>query len=487
MGSRFDVLLLWLPALVLTAAPQWRTGRRTHVRCPVLAHVREPRRLHRTSSSRACWELVDDSGRWGMGQAGRSAGRGTAAVAALAAALALAAPPAGMADALAPAAATHVYLTNYRNHYICGMWVLPTGADAAVLCYRVGGAPATPAEATACTQPARWFATLEVSGYAATGPAAPPTDFAVFSLTTATGSYGPAALATGETPPPFPAEYLASSPVTATALDLQWRESSSNDANGGFPGRRTGGHGRVGGLPGARAGSPRRRRGVHRGGCRPGGRRDHDCAGDRAPAGRDVHVRGPWPGPRGQPEPVERAHRHRGSPAGLYLAGGGSVRPDLALAPGARQPIRPRRRRTGLPVRCRARSRWRGPAFRPGDTGDRDDSRYAVRSPDGRWQSPRLPARWRSLSHLVAGPRGTAAAVALVGADTCVVARRPGHPWAVRRCLPPGSWVDGLVVDGTGARHVVYVRNDFVRSTETRYYATDARGRWTSRVQSSST
>jgi hypothetical protein len=41
--------------------------------------------------------------------------------------------------------------------------------------------------------------------------------------------------------------------------------------------------------------------------------------------------------------------------------------------------------------------------------------------------------------------------------------------------------VDGVQLDASGSVHVVSVRNDVERSTETRYYASDARGRWMTR------
>jgi hypothetical protein len=47
--------------------------------------------------------------------------------------------------------------------------------------------------------------------------------------------------------------------------------------------------------------------------------------------------------------------------------------------------------------------------------------------------------------------------------------------------------VDGVQLDASGSVHVVFVRNDIQRSTETRYYASDARGRWTTRRLGAST
>lgn len=385
--------------------------------------------------------------------------------------------PTGAAADVAPAAARHVVLTDYRNRIFTAAWVLPPEADAAVLCYRAGGAPATPADASVCSAPSRWSASVEAPGTWGGAPL-PHTDFAVFSLATETGLYGPPALVTGETPPPFPAEYLTSHGVSATALDLTWRESTASDANGGWPFDGPGGtvewvvYGARGSADpvtspptrvvavvpvGAVTSSARIAR-LDRDATYRFGVRGRDQEGNLSDWSELITTAARRPG-------LSLVHGRVGGaswrtlrvPAGRFVA-------DAVLAGDTRTSA--------------VHVGWT--TYAPERAG------YARRSESGAWQAPSLPSGWRALSHLVVGPDHTLTASAWVGDDTCIVHRPPGKRWAVRRCLPPGSWVDGVQLDAAGNVHVVYVRNDIERSTETRYYASDARGRWTARKLASS-
>jgi hypothetical protein len=137
---------------------------------------------------------------------------------------------------------------------------------------------------------------------------------------------------------------LSSSPLTATALDLRWRESSSNDANGGFPGDGpggtvewvvyrarglhladdAGGSSVVAVVPVGDVTTTVRVTGLRRDATYTFGVRGRDQEGNLSP----------WS------ERIATAARR----PGLYLAGGGLRQPDRAPEPGARQPLCPRGR-----------------------------------------------------------------------------------------------------------------------------------------------
>lgn len=382
----------------------------------------------------------------------------------------------GSTDEVAPGPATHGVLVDYRNHIFTAAWVLPADADAAVLCYRPGGAPATPAEATTCSPPARWVASLELPSNW-TDPPLPRTDFAIFSVSTATGTYGPAAPVTGETPPPYPSEYLTSHGVSSTSLDLTWRESTPADVNGGWPFAGAGGtvewvvYGSrwsassgpglptrvVAVVPAGEVLSTARVTGLVRDATYRFGVRGRDAEGNLSDWSELVTTAARRPG-------LSLIHR-RGAGAAWRtdrVPARGHVQWDpVALASD---------RRTGT-----VHVVWS--TYEPDLSADAARSDGARRTTDGRWHHDGVPTLWTQLQHLVVGPEGTRAASAWVGDETCLVSRRPGRRWAVRTCLPPGSWMDGVQVDAGGDLHATYLR-DHPGTSPARYYVTNARGRW---------
>jgi hypothetical protein len=389
---------------------------------------------------------------------------------------AIAAPSSRAAEV--PSAATHIHIESYRNTFI-GFWVLPENADAAVICYRAGGGPSSPAEASSCSPPGRWYAAVDApGGWTPTAPAAPLEDFAVFSVVTAGPTYGPPARFTGEVPPPYPAEYLESTGISNTALDVSWSESRAFDANGGFPASGPGGtvEWLLYSTDGTRApetSDAARLVAVVAQGADPTVVRVTELRRDApytfAVRGRDRegHL-SPWS------EPLTTAARR----PGLSLLDNSSFggRWHAATVPGSRDA------RDGAPLAASARMSRAHVGFTVSAPGARDEAqgaRHVVRGPNGNWRAAALPAAWLSLEHLVLGPDGTLAGTALVGPslNTCLVRRAPRQHWAVRRCLPAG-WFEGVVVDARGRLHVLYTVYDFDHGSEAEFYATDARGRW---------
>jgi hypothetical protein len=378
----------------------------------------------------------------------------------------------------APSAATHIYIQSYRNHLFTGLWVLPEDADAAVICYRAGGGPSSPAEASACSPPGRWGSTVETPG-TWTDPAIPLDDFAVFSVVTAGPTYGPPARFTGEVPPPFPAEYLESTGVSNTAFDLSWRESTAFDANGGWPASGPGGTVEwllysTDGASAPEDSDTARLVAVVAQDADPtvvrvtGLRRDATYTFAVRGRDREGHL-SPWS------EALTTAARRPG--LSLLDNGGPDGRWHAARVPGSRDA------RNGAALTVSARTSRADVAYTasaPGAMGEAQEGHHVIRRPNGTWRAVALPAAWRSLEHLVVGPDGTLAGTALVGPrpDTCLVRRAPRGHWAVRRCLPGGSWVDDVEVDARGRLHVLYTLNDLEHGSATAFYATDARARW---------
>ena len=375
-----------------------------------------------------------------------------------------------------PSAATHIYIESYRNHLFTGLWVLPEDADAAVICYRAGGAPSSPAEASVCSPPGRWGSTVETPS-AWTDPAVPLEDFAVFSVVTAGPTYGPPARFTGEVPPPFPAEYLESTGVSNTALEVRWRESTALDINGGWPASGPGGtvEWLLYSAEGTRSpedSDTSRLVAVVAQGADPTGVR---VTGLRRDATYTFAVRGrdreghlsPWS------EALTTAARRPGLALLDNSSGGGW---HAAMVPGSREA------QDGAALTVSARTSRADVGYRVSTPGAVGETRghHVFRRPNGSWRTVALPTAWWSLENLVVGPDGTLAGTALVGPTpkTCLVRRAPRGHWAVRRCLRAGSWVEDVVVDARGRLHVLYTVNDFEHGATTAFYATDARDRW---------
>lgn len=346
-----------------------------------------------------------------------------------------------------PGRASHIAVDNYRNRIFTAFWVLEPGSDEAVLCFRRGAAPATIAEAEACSAPGRYLASFEPGGTGFwTDPPTALGQFAVFGRSSTTGLLAPGATDTGETPPPFPPTDLQTEAVTGTKIRLRWQGPSW--LMGGYPTNRAGGqthwllYQARGGVPPAQS---------------PG-------------AALIAEV------PVGGEEPLEflatglepgriYSFALRGRDAEGNLSDWGNVRTTRAREPGllvlhdraggsrwraARVPGRPATDEASLIV-----TRSSGAAHVVYGGAEQRLHHAVLRSGD-RWARGSVPPRSAYAQDVTVGPDGELAAF-VWARRPCVVVRRPTG-WRPVRCLSDAA-NDGqleVLYDRAGRLHVLY-------------------------------